>query len=372
MHFDTIVLGGGTMGTAAAWELGKRGERALVLEQFTHVNTLASHSGYTRIIRHAYAEGADYVPLVLRADELWMELEQEVGATVYHRVGGLEIMSPGFTRGYAARAVAEEHGLEFEWLDGAEVRHRWPAIQIPDDWQAGYGARSGFLDVETALHGMADQAKILGVKFREEEPARNWAVDGAGVRVNTDQGAYTADKLIVSAGAWAGRMLADLGLPLEVRRKVLFWLEVDDESRFQPAELPVYITETRHGNIYGFPIWGRPGLKVAQHSGGIPSDPDHLDRSVHAGEADDVVAFGRELFPGVTGAVLERAVCMYTVTPDENFIVDRHPEHDNVAIAAGFSGHGFKFATSIGEHLVDLVQDPFMKPVPILAMSRFA
>jgi monomeric sarcosine oxidase len=371
MHFDTIVLGGGTMGTAAAWELGKRGERALVLEQFTHVNALASHSGYTRIIRHAYAEGADYVPLVLRADELWMELEAEIGETVYHRVGGLEIMAPGHTQPLEAKASAEAHGLDYEWLDGAEVRRRWPTISIGDDWQAGYGARSGFLDVETAMHGMGDQARILGVKFREEEPARGWSIDGEGVRVTTDKGSYTADKLIVSAGAWAGTMLADIGLPLEVRRKVLFWLEVEDESKFQPDDLPVFMTDTRHGNIYGFPIWGRPGLKIARHDGGVPSDPDQLDRNVEVGEADDVIALAQEIFPGVTGRVLESAVCMYTVTPDEHFIVDRHPEHSQVAIAAGFSGHGFKFASAIGEHLVDLVQDPFIKPLPILAAGRF-
>lgn len=372
MHFDTIVLGGGTMGTAAAWELGKRGERALVLEQFTHVNSLASHSGFTRIIRHAYAEGADYVPLVLRADELWMELEAEIGATVYHRVGGLEIVEPGYDQAQAAKASAEAHGLAYESLDGAEVRERWPSIQIPDDWQAGFGARSGFLDVETAMHGMGDQARILGVKFREEEPARSWKIDGEGVRVTTDKGSYTADKLIVSAGAWAGKMLAEMGLPLEVRRKLLFWLEVEDESKFQPHVMPVFMTDTRHGGIYGFPIWGRPGLKIARHDGGMPADPDALDREVKAGEADDVIALAQEIFPGVTGHVLDSAVCMYTVTPDENFIVDRHPEHSQVAIAAGFSGHGFKFATAVGEQLADLVQDPFFKPLPILMVNRFS
>lgn len=371
VHFDTIVLGGGTMGTAAAWELGKRGERALVLEQFGHVHSLGSHSGYTRIIRHAYSEGADYVPLVLRADELWMELEAAAGTTVYHRVGGIELAAPGHTQAETARASAIEHKLDYEWLDGAEVRRRWPMFNAPDDWVAGYGARSGFLDVETALHALGDQARIFGVKIRDNEAVRSWSLDGAGVRVETDQDHYTAERLIVTAGAWAASMLPELRLPLEVRRKVLFWLEVEDESAFQPDEMPVFITDTPHGEIYGFPIWGRPGLKIARHDGGIASDPDNLDRTVGDREADDVLGLAQELFTGVTGKVLESAVCMYTVTPDEAFIVDRHPEHEQVTIAAGFSGHGFKFATAIGEHLADLALDPFVNPYPFLSCGRF-
>jgi monomeric sarcosine oxidase len=371
-HFDTIVLGGGTMGTAAAWELAKRGDRTLVLEQFEHVHTLGSHSGYTRIIRHAYSEGADYVPLVLRADQLWMELEADIGETVYHRVGGLELTAPGYTQAHTARDSARIHNLDYEWLTGAEVRERWPVLQVPDDWVAGYGARSGFLDVEMALHGLGDQARVLGAKIRQNEPVRSWAVDGEGVRVTTDQGTYTADRLIITAGAWAGQVLAEIGLPLEVRRKVLFWLEVSDEAPFQPDDLPVFITESGYGEIYGFPIWGRRGLKIARHDGGTAADPDALDRTVGANEADEVLALARALFPGVTGRVLESAVCMYTMTPDGHFIVDRHPLYPQVTVGAGFSGHGFKFATAIGEHLVDLSQDPFMKPLDILRLDRFA
>ncbi len=369
-HFDTIVLGGGTMGTATAWELGKRGERALVLEQFGHVHSNGSHSGYTRIIRHAYSEGADYVPLVLRADELWMDLERTANTTVYHRVGGLELAAPGHTQAETARASAIQHNLDYEWVDGAEVRRRWPMIKAPDDWVAGYGARSGFLDVESALHALGDQARVFGVKIREHERARSWSIDGEGVRVTTDQDAYTADRLILTAGAWSRSLMAELRLPLEVRRKVLFWLEVEDESLFQPDDMPVFITDTAHGEIYGFPIWGRPGLKIARHDGGRATDPDAPDRTVAANEADDVIQLARSLFPGVTGTVLDSAVCMYTVTPDEAFIVDRHPDYPQVSIAAGFSGHGFKFATSVGEHLADLALDPFVQPLPFLSIDR--
>lgn len=371
-HFDTIVLGGGTMGTAAAWELGKRGERALVLEQFSHVHSLGSHSGYTRVIRHAYSEGAEYVPLVLQADELWMELESSTGEQVYHRVGGLELAAPGHDQVQTAKASADVHNLDYEIIDGVEVRGRWPMIQAPDDWQAGYGSRSGFLDVEMALHGMGDQARILGVRIHQNESATTWKIDGAGVRVTSDKDAYTADRLIITAGAWTGRLLREMGLPLEVRRKVLFWLEVEDERLFQPGDMPIFITDSHHGEIYGFPIWGRPGLKIARHDGGIPSTPETLDRDVREGEADDVIGLAQEIFPGVTGHVLESAVCMYTVTPDENFIVDRHPEYPQVTIGAGFSGHGFKFATAIGEQLAALSLEPMVLPMPMFAIDRFA
>jgi len=371
-HFDTIVLGGGTMGTAAAWELGKRGERALVLEQFSHVHSLGSHSGYTRVIRHAYNEGADYVPLVLHADELWMELEAETDQLIYHRVGGLEMIAPGYDGAIRARETAIIHNLDYEWLDGAEIRNRWPTLRVPDSWQAGYGARSGFLDVETALHALGDQARILGVKIREDEPVRAWEPDGEGVRVTTDASTYTADRLIVTAGAWNARMLSQLGLPLEVRRKVLFWLEVENESLFVPGEIPVFMSDSDWGSIYGFPIWERSGLKIARHDGGATADPETLDRVVRAGEEDDVVGLARDIFPGVTGNVIESAVCMYTVTPDENFIVDRHPEYPQVTIGAGFSGHGFKFATAIGEQLAALSLEPMVSPMPMFAIDRFA
>jgi monomeric sarcosine oxidase len=370
-HFDTIVLGGGTMGTAAAWELGKRGEKALVLEQFAHVHSLGSHSGQTRIIRHAYAEGPDYIPLVLRADELWVELEEESRTKVLHRVGGLEISTPDGRHAQAARDAAATHNVPFEWITAEETRKRWPLFGLPDDWNVGYGPTSGFLDVEPALHAMGDQARVLGVKIREEEPVQSWAVDGEGVRVKTDQAEYTADRLIITAGAWASRVLAELGLPLQVLRKVLFWLEVEDESRFDPAIMPVYVSDSSFGEVYGFPIFGQPGLKIARHDGGTPAEPDTLGREVHPGEESDVVRFGQSFFPGVTGGVVKSAVCMYTMTPDGNFIVDRHPEHSNIAIGAGFSGHGFKFATAIGEALVDLVYEPLAKPLPILAIDRF-
>lgn len=373
-HYSVIVLGGGTMGTAAAWELGKRGERALVLEQFGHVHANGAHSGQTRVIRHAYAEGAAYVPLVLHADELWQQLEAESGVKVFHRVGALEIATgTGSDHAQRARASAAEHNLPFEWLDADEIRKRWPQFKIGDDWEAGYGARSGFLEVEPALHAMAASARSRGVEIREHEPVLSWGTDGAGVWVQTGQDRYTADRLIVTPGSWASKMLSDLGLPITVLRKTLFWLEVKDPSRYDPSRFPVYIADRPGLELYGFPIYGQPGLKCADHHGGTPTTPETVDRVIHPEENAEIIdaagwLFGPDQF---TGRVLSSAVCLYARTPDQHFIIDRHPAQPNVIFGAGFSGHGFKFTPAIGEHLVQLAFDD-AETLPLFSLNRFA
>ena len=369
-HYPVIVVGGGTMGTAAAWALGHRAVPALVLEQFGHVHTMGAHSGQTRIIRHAYAEGPSYVPLVRRADALWLELEAETGTQVLHRTGGLDLAAPGFGHARAARRSAEAWDLPFEWLDPAEVRHRWPPLFLPDDWEAVYSPQAGFLRVEPALRSLATAARARGVVIREQEPVLRWRPDGDGVRVDTARATYTADHLIVTAGAWSGHILADLGLPLTVLRKLLFWFAVDDPAPFAPDRFPVFIGESPEGSLYGFPLHDEPGLKVANHAGGDPTDPERVDRTVHPGEEADVAAFATRMLRGVSGRVVQSAACLYTMTPDTDFVVDRHPRHAQVVFGAGFSGHGFKFATAVGEHLVALALDRAARPLDLLALAR--
>jgi monomeric sarcosine oxidase len=360
------------MGTAAAWELGKRGERALVLEQFGHVHGFGAHSGKTRVIRHAYSEGADYVPLVLRADDLWVELEAASGQEVLHRVGGLEMSAPGNPHTEQAMRSAEAYNVPFELLEPAEVRRRWPQFKVPDDWKAIFCPRSGFLAVEPALKALGAQARELGVEIRENEPARDWGATDNGAWAKTDEGTYTADRLIITAGAWSAALLADLDLTLSVKRKTLFWLEVERPERFSPERFPIFITDSPGTEFYGFPIFEEPGLKVAVHTGGQPTTADNVDRSVRDDEKQDVLPAAKRVFDGITGRVVSSVVCLYTMSPDEDFIVDRHPRWPHVVFGAGFSGHGFKFATAIGEHLVDLAFDSSEKPYPILSLGRFA
>jgi monomeric sarcosine oxidase len=370
-HYDVIVVGGGTMGTAVAWELAKRGLKGLVFEQFPHTHERGAHGGDTRIIRHAYAEGADYVPLVLRADDLWTVLEQDTGTRILHRVGSIEFSAPGTDHVDQARQSALAHGLPYELLDVDEVRARFPQFAVADDWIAGYGARAGFLDVELALRGMAAEAKTGGIEIRENSAVSDWTVGDGIATVTSGQTVETADRLIVTAGAWTSRLLADAGLPLTVLRKTLFWLEVEDDGRFQPETSPVYIAELPGYEFYGFPVWGQPGIKVALHNGGHETDPDAVDRDVSIAERDEIVRVARKVVRGLTGKVLNVTTCLYTVTPDQHFVVDRVPGYDNVVVGAGFSGHGFKFAPAIGELLVQLAFSE-RETLGLFAVYRFA
>lgn len=374
-HYSTIVLGGGTMGSAAAWQLGLRGEKALVIEQFSHVHAMGAHSGQTRVFRHAYAEGPDYVPFALRADKLWMDLEAESGQKVLHRTGIVEMQTDsGGDHARRAKLSAELNNIPYEWLDAAEIRKRWPQFQIGDFWEAGFSAPAGFLDVEPALHAFGASARRNGVEIRENEAVRGWDSTANGVVVQTDQGRYTGDRLIITAGPWAWKVLAKVGVAFHVLRKPLYWMEPTNPEQFSPDRFPVFAADKPGLGMYGFPIFGQPGLKYANHAGGDVTDPDSVDRTTSAEEDAFMVDAGRWLFgeSALTGKVLKSAVCMYAMTPDGNFIIDRLPDVPNVTIGAGFSGHGFKFASAVGEHLVDLAYNSDARPYGILAIDRFA
>jgi monomeric sarcosine oxidase len=370
-NFDVIIVGGGTMGTAAAWALARRGQRPLVLEQFQHVHSYGSHGGETRIIRHAYAESPEYVPLVKRADRLWQELEEESGERILVRSGGLELAAPGYSHARDARLAADLHGLDYEWLTPEEANRRWKALRVPDGWDVLYSADSGFLLTEPALREMGAAATRLGARIVDQTPVTSWGASPDGVWVITPNERFEAAALIVTAGAWSGPILQEVGLPIEIRRKTLWWQQVDNLEDYRPDRFPVFITDSAHGSIYGFPVHGTPGLKIANHAGGEIVDPNSVDRTTNAGENRDCVALASELLPGVGPMVVKSAVCLYSVTPDTDFIVDRIPTAPNVVFGAGFSGHGFKFTPAIGELLADLIAEPSAEAMPRLALSRF-
>lgn len=370
-RFDVAVIGGGTMGSAAAWALAKQGLRPVVLEQFSVVHDQGSHSGDTRIFRHAYAESPDYVPLVLRADELWQDLMAETGETVLNRCGGLELSAPGYVHASSAREAADIHGLSYEWLTPAEARARWPQISVPDDWDVLYSDASGFLNVEPAIRGMMTLAQQSGAVVKTGTPVTAWGHDGDQIWIDSPAGRIEAGAAIITAGAWAGRVLKDLGLPLHVRRKTLWWQRLRHPDQFTPEKLPVFITDSDIGGIYGFPCVDGASLKIANHLEGNVVDPDTVDRTTHPGENEDVVALAAQIFPDVTPEVVKSAVCLYMMTPDTDFILDRHPSLPNVAIGAGFSGHGFKFAPAIGEVLSNLVTDSAYQAQSRFKLNRF-
>ncbi len=372
VHVSVLVLGGGTMGTAAAWALAKRGVEAIVLEQFDHVHTFGSHGGQTRIFRHAYSEGADYVPLMRKADDLWCALGDELGLDIVHRVGILEMDSPGGTHSQHAHAAARKHGIPYEWLTAEEIRKRWPVFTPPDGWEGGFSDRAGFLDVEPALRGMKALAQRGPVRFETNSHVSEMRSDGSGFLVTTHNRTYAAENVIVAAGPWSASVLQELNLPLTVVRKVLFWMDVEEPELYRPEVFPVFAADTGSSEIYGFPIHGLPGMKIANHRGGEETTPESVNRDWVPEEASEIHACTRTILQGVSERVVSAAVCLYTRTPDEHFIIDRHPGHSNMVVAAGFSGHGFKFATVVGEHLADLALDQAVKPYDLFRVDRFA
>jgi monomeric sarcosine oxidase len=372
-HTDVLVIGGGTMGTAAGWAIARRGHAVRVLEQFDHVNTLASHGGITRIFRHAYAEGADYVPWALEADRLWHGLQDRSGTPLIHRIGCLDMSAPGYQHAALARASADAYGLDYEWIDGAEICRRFPAWNVPDEWAACYTSQAGYLEVGPALRALAAEMRDAGGALETGCTVTGWSVDGDGARVETSSGAYTADRLVITGGAWNVHLLAELGLPLQVRRKPVFWFESSRPDLIAPERFPCFIAECDLGHPYGLPQVDVPGFKSGMHNGGDPVDPESLDREIHDRDVNAHIGpFFERYLNHCTGRLADASVCMYTMTPDEDFIIDRHPGHDRVVFAAGFSGHGFKFAPVIGEHLADLALDPAASPRELFGLARFA
>jgi monomeric sarcosine oxidase len=372
-HTDVVVIGGGAMGTAAGWAIARRGHSVRVLEQFSHVNAMASHGGISRIFRHAYAEGEDYVPWALAADDAWHGLQERSGTSIIHRIGCLDMAAPGYDHAALARGSADAYQLDYDWIDGAEVRKRFPIWNVPDDWEACYTPRAGYVEVGPAMRALAAEMEAAGGTLETDCRVSGWSADAEGVRVETAGDAYTADRLVVTGGAWNVHLLAALGLPLEVRRKPVLWFESDRPDLIVPDVFPCWIAECDLGHPYGLPQVDVPGFKAGMHSGGEPVDPETLDREVHPADVETALGpFLQRYMHHVTGRLTQSAVCMYTMTPDENFIIDRHPEHGNVVFAAGFSGHGFKFTPVVGEHLADLALDPAARPRPLFALDRFA
>lgn len=373
-RYDVIVLGLGGMGSATAAHLASRGVAVLGLEQFTPAHDRGSSHGESRMIRQAYFEGADYVPLLLHVYDLWDDLERE-DPGLFLRTGGLMVGKDGSPTVEGSAASARAHGLEHDLLDAAGIRARFPAFRPDDDDIALYEAAAGYVRPERAVSLQLRRAARAGAELRFEEPALDWSADDSGVTVTTAAGTYRADKLVVTAGAWAPTVLADLDLPLVVERQVLYWFRTASPQLFTPGVFPAFIWEQPDAlQLYAFPLLdGSDEFKVSFFRRGGPTDPDRLDREIHAEEIAVVEAALRARVPDAAGEYLRGVACMYTTTPDEDFVIAVHPRHDNVVVAAGFSGHGFKFTPVVGEILADLATTGTTRhPIGLFDPARFA
>jgi sarcosine oxidase len=358
-RFDVIVVGLGGMGSAAAAHLAGRGRRVLGLEQHWPAHDRGSSHGDSRVYRQAYFEHPDYVPLLLRAFDLWRELGERSGTELLTVTGGLMIGPPTSRTVAGSRESAETWGLPHALLDAGEIRARFPAFSPGPDEIALYEANAGFVRPEATVSAHLAVAAAAGADLRFEQRVTGWdAAAAGGVSVTTADATFHADRLVLSAGPWAGAVLAGLGLPLEVERQVQFWFRPPaGTAPFEIGRFPVYVWDSTSGaQAYGFPLVGdaAEGVKVAFFRQGGPADPDHLRREVDPAEADPLRAFLRTRLAGLPGEVVRAVPCMYTNTPDEHFVLGLHPAHPQVALAAGFSGHGFKFVPVIGELLADL------------------
>lgn len=361
--FDVIVIGLGGMGSAAAYHLAARGQRVLGLEQYTSPHDQGSSHGSSRVIRQAYYEDTAYVPLLLRAYELWHQLERDTGRDLLTLTGGLMMGQPGSSVVTGSIRSAKEHNLPHEILDANQIRKCFPPIQPSPDTVALFEMNAGFIRPEESIKAHLDRAQQLGATLRFEEEVLAWEPMPNRVRVTTGRNTYEAGRLIITAGPWAPSVLAELGIPLEVERQVLYWFDpIGGIEPFLPSRFPVFIYENEEGlQPYGIPAaeGEQGGVKVSFYRGPIVSKctPQTIDREVHLNEIELMRRAISQFIPSLNSELLNAVTCMYTNTPDKNFVIGLHPQHQEVTIAAGFSGHGFKFCSVVGEILADLAVD---------------
>lgn len=375
--FDTLIVGAGSVGMAAGYYLSKAGNKVLLLDAEDPPHANGSHHGSTRLIRHAYGEGAAYVPLALRAQQLWLELEQEANASVFERTGIVNIGPPGSPFMKEVQRSASQYGLSVEFLDGAEARQRWPAWQLSGEQIVSFEPDAGVLYCEQAVRSYRYLASTLGATLRTNTPVTGIELHGqSGVSVITDQGErLTGRDLIVCAGKWSGALLQPLGtrIPVTRVRKTFAWFDVAP-NLFEPAVFPGFAIASDSGQYYGFPDLDGAGLKVGRHDGGQPVTADASLAPFGQEPADipELESFLRRYLPQA-GKLRMGKTCEYDVTPDEHFIIDRLPASSHVHVATGFSGHGFKFASAIGEALAErITQGTSRLDLSPFSLGRFA
>jgi len=371
--FDAIVIGLGAMGASACRHLAGRGIRVLGLEQHRLGHDRGSSHGETRLIRKAYFENPSYVPLLARAFDLWDRLEAESGETIIRRSGLVTFGRPGESRVYdGALASGRLYSIPMEALGYEDARRRWPIYRAPEGFAAAFEPGAGFLYAEKSVLAFAAEARKHGAVLRENEPVLDYRFENGRATVRTPVGTYAAARLIVAGGAWSARLLGDLGLPLELRKMFLGWFPAPAEHAVENGA-PGFVFDLDDDFYYGFPQIDGSSVKIAGHRRfealGQPEEKDAPPSPERIAALRDFV---RHCLPLASDTLLRSSNCIYTMTPDEDFVIDRHPERPELVFAAGFSGHGFKFASVVGEALADLAIDGDTSlPIGFLSAARF-
>ncbi len=351
--YDAIVIGAGIMGSATAYYLAKAGASTLVLEQFPRGHTFGSSHGDSRIIRLIY-EKQFYTELMKYAYAEWQDLEKEAGKDLLFTTGSVIIGPEGHEYLHDMRVSLDAAGVESEWWNQQQLSDHFPQFKIGDGVDVLWQKDTGLLHASACVLTYLKLAETHGAEVREDTPVIEIDWQGTQSEVITKGERFRAKKVIVTAGGWTGYLLNELNLPLTVTRQQVVYYQPTDANLFQRGRFPIFLDVTWNEVLYGFPVFGGEGVKIARHGMGQPVSPDTCNRNPDPAYIEHIRSFLRERIPDAAGKALFAQVCLYTETPDEDFIIDTHPDCANLVLATGFSGHGFKFASLVGRMLSEM------------------
>jgi sarcosine oxidase len=380
--FDVIVIGVGSMGSSACYFLAKRGYKILGIEQFDITHEFGSHAGQSRIIRKAYFEDPNYIPLLNQAYKNWKKFEEETGSSIYHRTGLVYFGDQENEMIKGIKRSASLFNIPLENLDAKQATNRFPQFKFPKDFEILFEAEAGFITPEKAIKLYSQQAEKIGAEIHTNEKVVHWKKNKTDVIVTTEKNKYQCKKLVITAGAWIKKLVPELNNTIKITRQFVAWIKPKHQKNFLINHFPCWMIadNEKPGCYYGFPVLpesfsgGAEGLKLAHHFPGIETDPDHVTRQATVEDKENLIYFLNKYLPGAFDSFLATKICLYANTPDQNFIIDKLPDYeDDVIIACGFSGHGFKFVSVVGEILADLAIERITKfPIQFLNAKRFA
>jgi monomeric sarcosine oxidase len=369
-HYDVIVLGAGVAGSSTAYQLAKQKKKVLLLEQFDFLHKFGSSHGGSRIFRHAY-EDQRYVNLAQAADELWTQLEKDADEKLLTRTGGLDIGTANFHEITAIQQALTQADRPYEVLDAPETARRFPAFKLRDDQVAIYQKDAGVLAATRCVNAMLRTAAQYSAVLQSQEPVEHLKL-GQHLEVKTAKGHYTSEKLVICAGPWLGKVMKELELPLRVEQQQVLYVTVKNGHLHTPNAMPLFINRDPTADVYGFPLFDHPtAIKISDHANAPTTNLEERNFDLMQPWAQNTVERAKSFLPNIIGDPIHFELCLYTKTPDEHFILDLHPSHKNVAVAGGFSGHGFKFGPVLGEIMADLLGGNTKHDLSLFKVNRF-